>query len=111
MSGKEVAVIGEVTPIPAKDPTGTWVPDLIIYEAYDHLTIGGQPVIYRASCNFIFTPNPNMTGKPAETVILSAGASVLQGGQTRVLVNNDSATGTVATNELRVKTSNKLRSA
>lgn len=108
MAGKAVAVIGEVIPKPAEDPAGAWVPDPITYEAYDHLTIGGLSVIYRASCTFKFISNT--TTKPADTVILS-GASVLQGGQTHVLVNNDSATGNVAGNELRVSTSNKLRSA
>jgi hypothetical protein len=109
MTGKAVAVIGEVTLVPATDAAGTWVPDPITYEAYDHLTIGGLSVIYSASCTFKFISNT--TTKPAETVILSAGASVLQGGQTRVLVNDDSVTGNVAGNELRVNTKNKLRSA
>jgi hypothetical protein len=109
MTSKAVAVIGEVTLIPANDDAGIWVPGPITYEAYDHLTIRGLPVIYSASCTFKFISNT--TTKPEDTVTLSAGASVLQGGQTHVLVNEDFATGTVAKNELRVNTSNKLRSA
>jgi hypothetical protein len=110
MTAKAVAVIGDVTPEPVKDPAGTWVPEPITYKAYDHLTIGKLSVIYEASCTFKFISN-STTSKDDETVTLSASASVLQGGQTHVLVNEDFATGTVAKNELRVNTSNKLRSA
>ncbi len=116
MAGKTVAVIGDVQAEPAKDPTGTWGPapntDPIIYQAYNHLTVGKKAVIYSASCTFIFTPNQNIPPKPPETVILSAGATVLQGGKNHVLVNGDSATGEVAGNQLRVISSNnQLRSA
>ncbi len=109
MAGKAVAVTGEVTPKPVDDPLGTWQPGPIIYETHDHLTIGGQPVIFRASCTFTFLPNSTTT-KPPDQVILSAGATVLRGEQIPVLVNDDSATG-AAGNQLRVETSNKLRSA
>jgi hypothetical protein len=120
MAGIAVAVVGDVKPEPAKDPTGTWKPGLIAYEAYDHLTIDTQSVIYEASCTFIFTPNTNMPPKNSEKVILSAGATVLRGGKTHVLVNGNFDTGEIAHNstgiddhnQLKVQTSkNKLRSA
>ena len=107
MAGKPVAVKGQVTPIPAQDGSGTWTPGGVEYETYDHLTIGGQPVIHGASCTFTFA---GTTSKPPDKVVLSASASRLQGGQAHVLVDGDSATG-LAGNQLKVITGNKLRSS
>lgn len=116
MASEPVAVSGEVVAKPGQKmfgeaTSGAWTADPVTTNAYDHLAIGGKPVIHGASCTFRFTGNRS-DGSPVigdETVDLPAGATVLQGALSGVLRNNDKATGQFG-NQLEVKTANVLKS-
>jgi hypothetical protein len=117
MAGKRVAVTGEVVATPGTTPftganAGNWTVGPIGVQTYSKLTIGGQPVIHRASCTFSFTGTTS-TGAPItgiETVTLTAGTTVLQKGQSGILVQENSFTGNFG-NKLEVQTANKLTTA
>jgi hypothetical protein len=117
MAGNSVARTGDVIATPGTTlftgaNAGSWTAGPISVQTYSKLTIGGQLVIHGASCTFSFTgttgPGAPITG--IETVTLPAGVTVLQKGQSGVLVQGDSATGAFG-NKLEVQTANKLTTA
>ena len=117
MASRSVAVRGEVDATEGEQmftgaDSGTWTVGQITYESHDGLTVGGQPVIHGASCTFSFSglSSSNATITGSETVTLSAGTTVMQNGQTGVLLDGDSATGEFG-NRLIVMTANVLKSA
>jgi hypothetical protein len=118
MAGNSVAVTGEVvatpgtTPFTGANPGGSWTAGSISMQTYGKLTIGDQPVMHGASCTFSFSGTTG-TGAPisgSEVVTLTAGTTVLQKGQSGVLVQGNSATGTFG-NTLAVQTARKLTTA
>ena len=117
MAGNSVAVTGEVVATPGTTPftganAGSWAAGPISVQTYSKVTIGGQPVMHRASCTFSFTGTTS-NGAPvsgSEVVTLTAGTTVLQKGQSGVLVQGNSATGTFG-NKLAVQTASKLTTA
>jgi hypothetical protein len=118
MAGKPVAVTGDVvatvgtTPFTGAD-LGTWTAGAVSVQFYNHLTSGGTTVIHQAECTFNFSGTNSGTGATitgSETVTLTAGATVLQRGQSGVLVQGDVAIGTFG-NKLEVQTTNVLWSA
>ena len=117
MAGKPVAVTGDVvatvgTIFFTGATSGTWSAGDVSVQFYNQLTIGGATVIHQAKCTFEFD-GENAGGtkvKGSEIVTLNAGATVLQKGQSRVLVHGDVAIGTFG-NKLEVQTTNVLRSS
>ena len=98
---KNVAVQGEVSATAGSvfanedaNKSGSWIAGPVTDKFYDHLTIDGKPVIYESSCTFSYagatTGNPP-TAVPVqpETVTLKAGATVLQSGSNKVLLDKD----------------------
>jgi len=116
-----VAVVGDVQASPAPGTNapsenveaGTWQAGPISYQSYNKLTIGGQPVIYEASCTFNYTGGKDVSSGSEvppipEIVTLTATLKKTQKGSNYVLVDGDSESGPNG-NELSVNTSNKLR--
>jgi hypothetical protein len=94
--------------------TGTWSAGDIQYKTYDHLTVGGKQVAYEASCTFSYdgqttsSPSTKVTG--SEDVKLSAGATVLEHGSSKVLLDGDTKSGDTYQNKLQVQSSQILKS-
>jgi hypothetical protein len=96
------------------DSKGSWsiVPPGVTYKTYSHLKVGGKPVAYEASCDFLYAGmKGNSATSDKETVTLSAKSTVLQHGSSKVLLNGDSESGTKGTkNKLEVQSSRVLKS-
>lgn len=100
MSGRSVAVEGEVTATPGLIPfppavSGAWTPGNVSYQKYEGLTVKKVPVIHQARCTFTFS-GATGNGAPvsgSETVTLVAKSTQLQNGQAYVLLNGDTQVG------------------
>lgn len=117
MAGKSVVVDGGVTATAGTTmftgaDSGAWTAGAVTYQSYPNLTINGVPAIYQASCTFTFSglssSSAPVTG--AETVTLTASATLMQGGLSNVLVDGDQATGTYG-NQLTAQSSGLLKTA
>ena len=118
MAGKNVAVEGDVVATAGTSPftgadKGTWTAGQISYQSYAKLTVSGQKVIHEASCTYDFS-GTTTDGNPIlgkESVTLTASPTLLQKGQSQVLVNGDAAKDSKYGNKLEVQTSNVLKTS
>ncbi|MEQ8765575.1 MAG: hypothetical protein RL885_16740 [Planctomycetota bacterium] len=100
--GKAVGVVGDTvaTASPGTAPsskptwTGNWQAGLVSETSYSWLQVKGIAVIHRAKCTFTFggTDASGATVTMTSDVELVAGSTILQKGQSRVLVQGDSKT-------------------
>jgi hypothetical protein len=95
------------------DVSGTWsiVPPGLQVKTYSHLTVGGKPVAYEASCNFTYSGSTGSSATVAtDSVTLSAGTTVLENGSSKVLLDGESAKGTTSSdNKIEVTSSQILK--
>jgi hypothetical protein len=108
---------GTIDPMQAKPGSGKWTPDpKVSYTFYDELTIGGKKVIYEASLKFTYIGGTLPDGKPLppplpdETVTLKAKATVVQSGESKVLLDGDEEKSLTTGNKLTVSTQNHMTS-
>lgn len=91
--------------------TGSWTAGPVTVSAYDQLSAGGTKVIYKAECSFTYQGSDNSSGAtvPGESsVTLEASGTTLQGGDTFVLVDGDSAEDEFG-NKIEVSASSPLQ--
>jgi uncharacterized Zn-binding protein involved in type VI secretion len=105
-----IALDGDVIAIPGTVPyppavSGAWIPGPVIYTSYPNVKSNGRPVIYEARCTFTFTgvgPAPaNNPVSGTEDVTLQASSTSVNDGQSSVLLDGDSETGSYG-NQLQV---------
>jgi hypothetical protein len=121
--GKAVATEGDVSPTAGSiDPpgaaksSGKWTsdPQGVSYTSYDNLKIGGKKVIYEAKLKFTYKSGKTPDGKPFpdtdDTVTLTAKTTVLQKGESDVLLDGDEKSNSPTGNKLSVSTQNNVTS-
>ncbi len=89
--GDVAAVVGATPLTPAK--SGTWTADPVRHGRYEHVRVGGTPVVVEARCVFRFS-GADADGKAVvgdEEVVLTAGATVWMGSAEGVLAHGDAA--------------------
>jgi hypothetical protein len=117
VQSKSVVTKGGVTASPSTTmfsgaDNGTWTAGDITYQLYAKLQVGSANVIHTASCTFSFAGSNSSSGATVtgtETVELKAKSTVLQKAGSSVIVDGDSASGTVYGNKLQAKSSNRLK--
>ena len=96
------------------DASGSWsiVPPGVQVKTYSHLTVGGKPVAYEATCSFSYVGSTGSSGTSAtDSVTLSAKTTVLENGSSKVLLDGDSAQGSTSSdNKIEVTSSQILKS-
>jgi hypothetical protein len=122
--GAKVAVDGEVQATPGSvlstktaagsgstSPAGTWSAGPITYTSYAKFKVGGEVVIWKASCKFSFsgTNTSGVTVTDDETVTLTATSKLTNKGQHHVLVHGDTETSPMYQNQLQVSAAGKYK--
>lgn len=96
VEGDTVATASAMT-APSTQPSwqGAWTAGPVSETSYPKLTVQGAKVIHEARCTFSFSGGDTASnGAPvatSSTVTLRAGATILQKGNSKVLVNGDNA--------------------
>jgi hypothetical protein len=98
-----------------KADTGAWTAGEITETTDPRLSVGGAAVVHQATCTFSFTgskgSSPPVIIKDSSSVTLSPQQTTLQGGQTAVLLDGDSARDTFGnTLKVSVPAASKLAS-
>jgi hypothetical protein len=100
-----------------KADTGAWTAGEVTETTDPKLSVGGAAVVQQATCTFSFNgskgppPSPPAVIKDSSVVTLSPQQTTLQGGQTAVLLDGDSASDTFGnTLKVSVPAASKLAS-
>lgn len=123
MPSKSVALTSDVqlipgSTIPSGFASGSWAPDPSVVpnpsvQKYTKLTINSQGVIYEAKGYFLFTGtlSGGGGGTTTEIVELTAGTTKLQKNENNCLVDGDSKTGPIGGNQVKIVSTQKLKTA
>lgn len=117
--GKPVAVEGDTVatassvPAPSTQPgwSGKWTAGAVSETSYPKLTVEGVKVIHEARCTFSFSGKETASSAPVSmtsNVTLRAGATILQKGNSKVLVDGDNASDSHG-NRLEIKATGALK--